>query len=236
MKLKEIKKLFKVNDISIYDSYISSEVLKNAVKLTLIKDFMDFLKTNNIKSIFMRVKFIDIDEYLIDPSYMKSIIELYSEKLQSAIMNDVDKFNEKIRKLDFSDPRKITLLASYQGNYIYYEYNNNFHIDGVDIEEFCRNAGDVFDNHEENMLCEEEFIQEKVDEQKVKLENILLQDTIFRACKDVESRYKYVKYLLENKLGSDYYELKTSWAIDCILDKSDLNMLTFIEEVWKKIN
>lgn len=120
---EEIKSLFQVEGISIYETYFSFDKdLDVALKTENIQEFVQLVKENNIKSVFYAFKYANRDDFLIMDDDIPDIysyphahryshlLDLIFDEFQSCFKAKQDAFNKKITT-DFS--KHPTLLSIY---------------------------------------------------------------------------------------------------------------------------
>lgn len=93
-----------------------------------IKEFLKFLKINNINNIFYNYTFYNKENYVIN----EFIVNSSEQDIYNFIKNDIKNYNEEIKSLDFLEPKTLQIFCLHDTEYIGILFNN-FWIDELGI-------------------------------------------------------------------------------------------------------
>jgi len=228
-----IRNILKNNRIDIYQVEFSKRYIEDGVRFESLDLFIDMLQKQNIDVVFYDIYFDDINDYLITQELVEKELGVYeANNLFEILGNDFDKHNNKILKIDFSDPSAIVVGAFVNSNFFYVFIEN---------EQLAKSVVDPIDKLDEILVDNEEKII-KIKEEKCKLiENlkqelstIVKNDERFLICTNQHLRSEYIKNLLQNQLNHKFGPLKELWLADTT-SGIYRGAIDFIELLWKEI-
>lgn len=197
-----------------------------ALKNSNVEEFLRFIKSHDITTVFYNKAFYDIDIFKITDQ----MISRLDDDLLKLLTDEIDSYNTQIDDIDFSRPIQITYFALYQGQKVGFFESDYWHFDeGLVLgkEKYL----DLIESYE----CDIDDVLErrKETEEKLKsdLETLIYEDEQFLLCTNQRLRLSYIQQLLNKKNMMQYRELFTHGS-EFINPRTAQN---YIDLVWKKL-
>lgn len=191
----------------------ASTPIKVVVDVESIDEFLEIAESLSCTHVFFLYEFYNKDRYKIPHEDFSDYPKDFKK-----LVND---HNKKIDSLDFDKPMRLDLYVFYNGSAISVIFSNEWLKDlGY------KDKNDQFDVIEGSYYAEEVEINKKKKEInkafKKELREIILKDPTFRVKTNRESRFAYLKELLEEEEFKKYLR---------IFDNRD-DIEIFLKETW----
>ena len=109
---KELSKFFEKKSIRIYETE-DSVSNKTSIKLTSVDDLLDFASNQSIDTMFYYYGHISSEDLLIDEDVLSKF--KVDEDGKNVLAKEIDKYNAKAEKLDYSQPVFLEIYCIYNG-------------------------------------------------------------------------------------------------------------------------
>ena len=196
----------------------------NSVIFDDYKVFVNFLKNEKIKSLFVISLSLSIEDFYISEDTVKEFFGEYatndlSEILEKAIVDynlSIEQYEKKLNELS-----QTLYFTVYNGYVIYITFS-----DWVDFAEPSEKLKQIL--AEKRFEIESEKTQNRLLIAKLeeKLKQNILNDPSFYNCTNLNLRRKYA-YKLWDNLSEEYNPLKKSW-------KLAPSMVVFVDTIWSE--
>lgn len=217
------------NDIDTFEVATLDSQLETliALKNSNVEEFLRFIKSHDITTVFYNKTFYDTDIFKITDQ----VISRLDDDLLKLLTDEIDNYNTQIDDIDFSRPIQITYFALYQGHKVGFFENDYWHFDeGLVLgkEKYL----DLIKSYE--CAIDDVLERRKETEEKLKsdLETLIYEDEQFLLCTNQRLRLSYIQQLLNKKNMVKYRELFTHGS-EFINPRIAQN---YIDLVWKKLN
>lgn len=187
-----------------------------------IDEFIKFVKSNNIRSIFYKYYTFNPDFFYITEQLAEDI----DDDIIKLIKNDIEEWNRNIDKVDFDIPIEVFIFCMYESHHITINYQNEFWDNQMSAE------GKLLELLENNANKVNNIIQERENDKenlKEKLKEYILNDDEFKICTNKSLRKSYMYELYKRKDIEEFKDL--FWQKDGYFKGTDATV-NFIELVW----
>ncbi len=190
------------------------------------EDFIRFCKDNETKCVFFRYNYYDKEEYIVTDELLQNYTE--SKEEYDYCKKWSTQWNERVDKVDFSLPRTLALVTAFQSMIITCLKADEW------MPEDIPKAEDAFfafrDEHEDDL-----FDLFEIDESGVtladELEQVLINDPVFRNSTNKESRKIYLESFLKKKENKRFLKLvrdqKQSW-------QKEVALRAFVDRIYNQ--
>ncbi|WP_214771388.1 hypothetical protein [Exiguobacterium sp. s133] len=182
------------NEDNLFHSNIDYDQLDKGITLFDLSEFEKAYKKSQTKLLFGKTILLGADLYEVDAVESQTMIEEIKEELNKRI----EKHNQAINKIDFSEPWVFYVYFVHEGITVSYAaYNSRY--EGMERSEdaFARIEADVLEIYDEKKIKEIRLeISRKADEDLKEATTLILSDTEFHKCTNHGLRMKYIKQLL----------------------------------------
>ncbi|MEL7672046.1 hypothetical protein [Methanobacterium sp.] len=216
------------NDIDTFEVDTSDSQLETLITLknSNVEEFLRFIKSHNITTVFYNKAFYDPDIFKITDQ----VISRLDDDLLKLLAYEIDNYNIQIDDIDFSRPIQITYFALYQGQKVGFFESDYWHLDEgllLGKEKYL----DLIESYE--CAIDDVLERRKETEEKLKsdLETLIYEDEQFLLCTNQRLRLSYIQQLLNKKNLVQYRELFTHGS-EFINPRTAQN---YIDLVWKKL-
>lgn len=235
INLNKIKQSIQNKQILIFEGEMPSDILNKGFKFKNLEDLIYFCTVQNIKSCFMDIQYTDVDDYKITQDLIEERVEVNSISLKHRILDEVRKYNKILLSLDDSNPTEIIIAVLYGSNYFYYYEQEELLIEDEIILEAEDKLEEILNLFESELQEELDEHNSKIEEQKEKLKEYVLNDPDFKRCTNMRLRRQYTIDLFKNKLGREFKELKQHWSNPEILAYVYRGAIDMIEMIWREL-
>lgn len=233
--LDTIKEKIENKKIAFYEVSIPLDSIKNGIQFTDIDSFMKFVNEQKINTIFTHEYFDNPYEYIItDDIIEKTIGRYFASEMKDIIINDIDKHNRCILKIDFDRPFAIVIACIYEGQYCFvYMEDDNTSIEKLLVDP-TEKLQEIIEKNEKNIQKREEKKKQILEKLKIELRHIIINDEKFLLCTNKHLRKVYIKELFDKRLDKHFNPLKDYWTTDAPIGVFR-EAIDFIEIIWKEI-
>jgi len=221
-------------------SYLKTRSLANRPDIVLDsteKEFVEFLKVNGAQQVFVLYKYYDMEDMLINSTLIneKENVEIPLDILKKA----VNKYNNMVKKLDFDNPKSITMMAIIDNREVAISRANSW----LEKDKRVYSSGDqafysILDDISVELtgMTQDEIVDKQIiDEYKQKDElrrqfyEYIVHDNKFLRCANVQLRYNYANEIFNRASEFQFlYEFVDSDGEYKIHD-----LVTFLNMVWR---
>lgn len=216
------------NDIDAFEVDTLDSQLETliALKNSNVEEFLRFIKSHDITTVFYNKAFYDPDIFKITDEEISRL----DDDLLEVLTDEIDNYNTQIDDIDFSRPIQITYFALYQGQKIGFFESDYWHFDEgllLGKEKYL----DLIDSYES--VIDDVLEKRKETEEKLRsdLETLISEDEQFLLCTNQRLRLSYIQQLLNKKDMGQHRELFTHGS-EFINPRTAQN---YIDLVWKKL-
>lgn len=218
---EELLKLINDNGLYGIETENNSDIKQILLKSREIDHIVKFAKDNNINTIFFEYYYYNKEYFKIE---LEKFEEEYPEEIINIMKNDIIEYNNKIDKIDFETPIKLSVYCIYNGYSIAIEQKDEW---GEGYKESIVSGEEqmkiFFEKHQERL---ENYITEKEKQKETELERlkqIIFKDEQFQRSTNKELRYAYINAFL--KKNSKYLQLFGDHGIGAY---------RWIETIWRE--
>ena len=231
-----IKEKIKNENIKFYNVGLSTESLIYGNDLLNIDNFLNFIHFQKINAVFGCELFEDANDYLITDRIIESQLgKNYSEEILNIIIDDIDKYNEKISEVNFDIPFLYIVACLYEGQYFYIKIKVDRGVDDTFLIEPEKKLQEIIIKNEENIQNIRRENREIIEQLKKELKEIIVGDENFFKCTNRILRRNYIKELLYDGLDERFEPLRKIWLTDTIKGIYQ-EPIHFIEIIWREIS
>lgn len=206
IKEENLKLEFMNSSVGIFKlENLSDDLIEKAMFLgnESYDEFLEFVKFNNIKNVFYKYYYKDIEDYFVD-------IEDIDEDIQRKVRKRVLEHNKEIENIDLNRPVLLVMICKFEGDVYGANLSDDWALEysEMESENFIENIEDEFSSlldEKENTL--NQIKNKKIEEKKAKLEEIILSDDNFKACTNKALRRNYIIEFLEKNENSEFYSI-----------------------------
>ena len=233
--LKDIRKKIEKEKVKFYNVGLSTEVLTNGNNLFNIDNFIDFVHSQKINAVFGCELFDDAEDYLITEEIIEEELGKYAaEEMSDIIIDDIKKYNEKVCEVDFNIPFLYIVACLYEGQYFY----TKMRVDRGTDESFLMEPGEklqeIVVNNEKNIQKKRQERRKTIDELKMELREIIVNDDKFSKCTNKSLRMSYIKDLLANGLEEHFEPLRKFWIAETARGIYQ-EPIDLVELIWREL-
>lgn len=234
--IKDIKKRIEKENIKMYKVGLTPEVLTNGNNLFDIDSFIEFVHLQNINAVFGCELFDDANDYLITEEVLEKELGRYvAEEMKDIIKKDIEKYNEKIYKIDFNIPCSFIIACLYEGKYFFTNMRINRKVDENFLLEPEEKLKEIVLKNENNIIKKREEKNSIIDDLKNELKEIIINDEKFLLCTNRQLRFSYIRELLSKRLDKHFEPLRKFWLSETARGICQ-EPINFVELIWKEIN
>jgi hypothetical protein len=224
----EVEKLFADHRIQAFQVEIEGAV-DNGCKMRLFEknlhDFIDFCGKRNIDTVFYHYTYYDSEAACIGEDVLEKVIQ--RPELIEMLQPKIDKYNEKINKLDFNKPAGLKVYCIYQGVFIYVQEDDAW-FEALGYTNAYIAAMELFTKDADKLLEQAGKESKKRQDIREECRKIILKDPKFHGCTNLSMRRFYSKEFFDkNKKYKDAFYSEDHGYYDVL--PSD-----FVEFVWKE--
>jgi len=229
----EIKNRCTSNDIVCFSVDITSEIVNKSIKFENIDEFFDFIKINNINQVFLAESYDEAIDYLITEDIIIEVIGTYGiDYVLNCLNSEIKKYNDSIAQLNFDIPKLILILCVYDGQIFMVCLENEFSFDGKELKNPSDVLQEIYELNVEPINASYDKLRYNVEEQKLKLEQYILNDEDFYYQANAHLRHNYTESLFDNVLTAEYRELKNHWSTPTGIPTKEFH--DFVNLLWNK--
>lgn len=227
MQLSELKAMINEGNFNSYDVDVPLECIKSGIRFSNIDDFFKFAQSQGVEDIFCCYYYEDESDCLITEQVIEDIGLQYD--VLKIIEDDIKKFNESVKALDFCVPRSVILTFPFNGVYcvLWFE-DENIYTDPKAA------LGNILEEHQESINKSREQKKKEIVLLKKELGNKIKNDSAFLKCTNGRLRHLYMQDLIKERLDSHFSPLKEYWTsaapVGIYQDAFD-----FAEILWREI-
>lgn len=181
---------------------------KNSIAFVDYNEFVAFLRSENIKSIFCASFPIEIEDYYITDEMLCSAIGGdEAERCPQPIVKAILEYNSNIEryKHQLSQLKENLYFALFNGFVVYIILN-----DKIDLADPRIQLDSILASKQAEINAEKEQQQLLFEEQKANLKQKILADPAFHQCTNQKLRRAYIDALIP-RLGNEYSLIKKKW-------------------------
>jgi len=230
----DIKKRIERENINFYEVNLSSEVIMNGIDILNIDSFISFIKSQNINVVFGCKLYDSAEGYLITDEIIEHELgKYYFEEFYNIIIDDIKDYNEQVYDIDFNIPFSYIIACLYEGKYVFVSISVDRGIDESFLAEPADKLKEIVLNNEENIQNKRQENNKIINQLKMELHEIIINDKNFVICTNKKLRFNYIKDLLTNKLDEHFEPLKNLWLMDSIRGIGQ-DPIDFVELIWRE--
>lgn len=232
----DIKKKIEKANINFYDVNFSSDVLTSGIDMLNIDSFIKFIKSENINAVF-GCKLYDVaEDYLITDEIIEHELGRYrAEEIYNIIIDDIKDYNDQVYDIDFNIPFSYIIACLYEGKYVFVRMCVYRGIDESFLVEPGDKLKEIVLNNEIKIQSKRQENKSIINQLKIELHEIIINDKNFLTCTNKKLRFNYIKDLLTNKLDEHFDPLKNLWLMDSIRGIVQ-DPIDFVELIWREKN
>ena len=227
---KELKLDFKDKGTGIFNlENINEDIIDKIMFLgdNTYKELLEFVQFNNIKNVFYKYYYKDIEDYIVD-------IEDIDEDIQVKVEKRVIQHNKDIKNIDLNKPTLLLVICKFEGDVYGASLNDDWYLEYSDMESdaFIEKIEDEFSgllDEKENAMKEIKY--QEIEEKRLQLESIIINDDNFKACTNKALRRNYIVEFLDKNESKEFYSIliRDSYGRE---DRTPAYLL--IEVLWNK--
>lgn len=224
---KELLDILKNENVNAYKLNAEIEI-NNLIEVDNLEVLIRFAHDNNINSVFYF--FPCVDEYILTIGE-EDLDELnIDEEILSTIKDEIDIYNDKVSKLDFSKPLTLDVYCIHQGMMLFTQENDSWLFDeGIDEPKMALKT--IVENHLEEIESQRKEKKDKIKNDILKGREVLLQkilnDEEFHKCTNGSLRKIYANKIFKGNNEN----AKLFWSRGGFYDMS---MNSFIDYAWNE--
>ena len=203
---------------------------KNSVGFVDYNEFIAFLKSENIKSIFCTSLAIEVEDYYITDDVMCKVMGEYeASRCPKAVSEAIVKYNLSIESYEkqMSNLKQNMYYAVYNGFVVYIIL-----ADYVNLPEPHEQLEAILATKQAEIVAEREQQAALFEEQKVKLKQKILADPAFYQCTNQKLRRSYIDQLIPH-LSNEYSLIKKKWTY-ADTGFASMDARNFIDLLWNE--
>lgn len=222
---KEKVKAFRVYDIG--------ETLKKGLLMSGMPDFTEFIKSANIKRVFIYEHYEDVEDYYITEDVLSKEARYENEEFLEYILPQINEYNRQIANLDFNYPSWVAAICFCDNNAFFTICNNDRLLNGEELKEPEEKYKMICLLNEEHREKIREISENKIEVLREELREQILSDKSFQLCTNQQLRRDYAHKLFKN-MHKKFEPLKK------VMYRENLSILSlegkdFIELLWREI-
>lgn len=206
IKEENLKLEFMNSSVGVFKfSNLNEDLIDKAIFLgdETYEEFLEFVKFNNIKNVFYKYYYKDIEDYFVN-------IEDIDEDIQRKVKKRVLQHNREIENIDLTRPVFLLMLCKFEGDIYGMRLSDEWDLEYSEMETeiFIENIEDEFSKLLDEKENTKKYIQsQEIEEKKLKLEEIILGDDNFKACTNQALRRNYMREFLEKIESEEFYSI-----------------------------
>jgi len=200
---------------------------KNSVAFADHNEFIAFLKSENIKSVFIASMAIEIEDYYITDDMLCSAIGGdEADRCPKPIAKAILDYNLSIKRYEeqFSELKENLYFTLFNGFMVYIIL-----ADKIDLADPCEQLDYILTSKQGEIEAEREQQALLLEEQKEKLKQKILADTAFYQCTNQKLRRAYIDGLIP-RLNNEYSLIKKKWTYGTGFVTVDAR--NFVDMIW----
>lgn len=229
-KIADVYNLCNKLNIKYFDVSLPADILNISIMFDDIESFFDFLKTSNIKQVYVEQYFESAEDYIITEEMIYD--QLDNEYLLDCIISDIKKYNTKIGKLQIDYPSTILISCTFEGQLFTTFLTNEITLDGNIVLEPVDVLESIIISHENSISEKKEEYNKIIEVEKKELEKYILNDNDFYNSTNQHLRYLYTNQLFQKVMGNKFKELKWFWSTPYGLPTQGAR--DFVEMLWRE--
>lgn len=204
---------------------VSTDINKtNAFHFDDLDDFILFVKKQSINVILYSYTYLDEEALIIDNDVI-SKLKLNPEMI-GVIQSEIDEYNSKVEKLDFSTPITLTIYCVFDGIVCFTEiYDYWFQEQGFDHPEIVLIK--IAEKNFDKMVNGQEEANKIRENKLIDLKERILSDSKFYNCTNIQLRRDYTYKMLNSDEVKELFYHKNGAM-------RDVHPITFVEEIWRE--
>jgi len=231
----KIKKEIKNKNYKVYQVNLpQEEVVKNGIKFDDFEKLENFINDQKINVVFLSEYYDNPYNYIISEETFKKSRRYYDYNFIDIIEEDINKYNKKVSKIDFSEPATAIIACIFDGKYCFVYLENDKVFNPEELIEAEEKLQEIIEKNEKSINKKKTENKKIIDDLKEKLREKILKDEQFLLCTNKQLRKNYLKTLLKEKLGNEYKPLKDNWSTDLPIGIYT-DAIDFIELIWKEL-
>ena len=225
--------IFEKKKIKIFRLVNIGETLKKGLLLQSTEDLLELIDSANVQRVFIYEHCEYPDDYYIDDEIILKGSRFNDDEFIEYIYPQIDEYNKKIAKIDFSYPAWLVAVCFCDNNAFFVICNNYRSLDGealMEPEDMFEKICDSNDKYRQTLRAASQNI---LDNLRDELRNQILNDDKFKLCTNQTLRRNYA-YKTFSKMDKRFEPLKK------ILYNETYNLLSsegrdFIEVLWREL-
>ena len=230
---ENLSAIFNKEKITVFRAVDIGAALQKGFLMSGISDFLRLIESANIQRVFIYEHYENVEDYYITEDILVKEARYENEKFLDYILPQIDEYNGKISKLDFSYPSWLAAICFCDNNIFFIICNNERTLNGKNLIEPEEMFSIIRTSNEEHKQKIKEENKNKVAVLREELRQLILIDKNFKLCTNQELRRDYA-HKLHERLDEHFEPLKKIMYVDnfSILSREGRD---FIELLWREI-
>lgn len=224
---EKIKKQMIAMGIKTYKASLSEKILDNVINISEEKDYLEILKDNQIRQVFLELRYPSFAHYQI--TYTTYDVLNAKQEEMTCIEKQVSDYNTAVLRAGFLDtPEEIISFFVMSGYVFCYRYINEIKLD-KGIMEYPTDKLKSIIKANETKIEEERASKRRFNEDYINFaKEYVLSDPKFLTCKNQRLRRDYVvEFAYSDNIPNELGDLWTNKKGGVYL-----SAVNFIEDVW----
>ena len=230
---ESLAEVFNEEEINTFQIFKVGDTLNTGMLMSGISNFIDFIKSANVKRVYIYEHFEDAEDYYITEEVLSRVARYEDEEFLEYIYPQISEYNKKISNLDFEFPSWVAAICFCDNEPFFIICNNDRTLNGEELRYPEEEYKIIRLSNEEHRQMIQEDTKNKIETLREELRQQILSDKDFKLCTNQELRRNYAHNLFR-KLQKKFEPLKK------VMYQGNLSILSvagrdFIELLWREV-